>query len=75
MWREHFFAAAAAAVRGTQATQTFDVSLLRVDVLELRVAARDKNRYCHAVWVDPEIMVQSDYRMAPPPYSFRLCSS
>jgi hypothetical protein len=40
-----------------QATQAFDVSLLRVEQLELRVQARDKNQHCHAVWVDPSLTV------------------
>lgn len=48
-------------VSAPKATQAFDVSLLRVDHLELRVQARDKNQHCHAVWVDPMLTPCSDW--------------
>ena len=35
----------------------FDVNLLKVEQLELRVSCGDKNKHCHAVWIDPALTV------------------
>ncbi len=40
-----------------QVVHSFDVSVLSVDILELRVYAKDRNRHCHAVWIDPVLTV------------------
>ena len=40
-----------------QAVQSFDLSVLQGEQLELRVSAKDRNRHCHAVWLDPMLLV------------------
>ena len=44
-----------------QSTATFDIDLLKVEQLELRVYARDKNSHCHAVWLDPMLTVSGGF--------------
>ena len=42
-----------------QIVHAFDVSVLEVASIELRVQAENKSKYCHAVWVEPTFLVSS----------------
>ncbi len=41
-----------------QSQYAFDVGLLEVELLELRVQAENKSKYCHAIWLDPVLTVR-----------------
>lgn len=44
-----------------QATASFQLSVLEVSSLELRVQAENKAKYCHAVWIDPVLAVAFEF--------------
>ena len=41
--------------------QSFDISVLDINTLELRVHCDGSNEYAHAVWIDPVIVSESEF--------------